>query len=104
MTNRNKIIIVLVVLAMGGFIIYNSKDNNSKPKIEVTSINQVTKEVAFKMSYKDLKFATTVKLGGIRQQVLGDYTFQAITQGQNIVLSIKDKTNKVLKTKTVSFA
>lgn len=103
MTNRNKIIIVLIVLAIGGFVVYNFNANNNEPKIELTSINKATKEVAFKMSYKDKKFATTVKLGGIRQQVLGDYTFQAITQGQNIVLSIKDKSNKVLKTKTVSF-
>ena len=104
MKTKNKIIIVLIVLAIGGFVIYNSEKKNDKPTIQILSTNPSTKEVAFKMSYKGKEFSAIVKLGGIRRQVLGEHTFEAITQGKNIVLSIKDKTNKVLTTKTVTFA
>lgn len=103
MKNSTKIIIVLAVLALGGFTFAKWQKNRNKPTIKIVSTNQTTKEVAFKMSYKDKSFATTVKLGGIRKQILGDYTFAAITQGENIVLSIKDNTNKVLTSKTVTF-
>lgn len=104
MKNSTKIIIVLIVLAIGGYAYYNSKEDSDAPKIEVTTIDTIAKSIAFKMSYKAAKFATTVKLGGLRKQVIGDYTFEAITKGQTIVLSIKDKANKVLTTKTIDFA
>lgn len=104
MSTKSKIIIVLIVLALGGYTISKWQSDRNEPVINIVSTNQSTKEVVFKMSYKDKNFGTAIKLGGIRKQTLGDYAFEAISQGKSIVFAIKDKTNKVLATKTVTFA
>ncbi|WP_052596113.1 hypothetical protein [Aureispira sp. CCB-QB1] len=104
MKSRTKVFIVLLVLALGGVAIYQWQQQRNEPIIKIVNSNQSTKEVAFKMSYKDMKFESSLKLGGVRRQKLGNYTFEAVTQGQKIVLSIKDNNNKALTTKTVTFA
>lgn len=104
MKTKTKILVVLFVLTLGGLTIYKWQNKRNKATITITKIDQTTQEAHFKMSYKDLDFATVVKLGGIRRQVLQGYVFEAVTKGKTIVLSIQDKAGKELARKIVDFS
>ena len=102
MKTKYKIAIILMVLALGGALVYNKVKEDQKPKIELKA-DHATKTVEFKMEYQDKKFASSIKLGGIRSQQLGNYQFQALSQGNSIFFYIKDAAGKVIHSKKVVF-
>ena len=102
MKTKTKILIVVVILALGGLTVWKWKQSD-KAVIKINEINQATKEVDFEMSYKAMKFAGSMKHGGIRRQPLNGYTFEAITNGNTIIFSIISEEGDVLATKTITF-
>lgn len=103
MKTKTKIIILLVVVGLGGLTVYKWQQRRNEATIKIIKMDRIAKEVQFKMAYKDLKFETSIQLGGIRKQAIKDYLFEAITKDKTIVLSVKDKAGNVLKVKTVDF-
>lgn len=104
MTKTAKIIFLLTVLALGGWAVYQWQQKRNKATIQILKEDRNNKSVAFKMSYKDLHFKSTIKLGGIHKQELKGYVFEATTQGQQLLFSIKDPSGVVLTKKVVDFS
>ena len=101
--NKTKIAIIVAVIALGSILIWKWNDNRNQPQIKIIKSNATNKQVQFEMTYKGMKFATTVTHGGIRKQVIKGYTFEAITVGNALVFSIKNEVGDILATKTIQF-
>lgn len=99
---KTKLFIAFLVIAtiIAGYFWIN---RDKKSHINITKSDANNKEVAFEMSYKGMSFNTTVKHGGIRRQIINGYTFQAITEGNNIILSIKSPDGEIIESKQVTF-
>jgi hypothetical protein len=103
MSKKNKIILaVLIVLIIGGFGFMQWQKSN-KPTIDAKVVDADKKEIEFEMSYKDMKFDGSIKLGGIRRQVLQEHTFEAFSLSNEIVLHIKAPDNSILLVKKIAF-
>lgn len=101
--SKTKIALIIAVIALGSFLIWKWNSNRNQPQIKILKSNQTNKQVQFEMTYKGMRFATTVTHGGIRRQVIKGHTFEAITEGNALVFSIKNEAGDILATKTIQF-
>lgn len=101
--NKKKIAIIAVVVILGGILIWKWNQNRNQPQIKILKTNSTNKQVQFEMMYKGMRFATTMTHGGIRRQVINGHTFEAVTEGNSLVFSIKDEQGDILAKKTIQF-
>lgn len=114
MTKNNKIalFVVLLLLAGGGFYWFN-EEQKQKPSIQLSNRNPQQGRVDFKMSYQGQKVQGTAYRGNVYQKTVEGITFQYDTHeltsqeggnaGANIVFSILDEQNNVVKAQNVPF-
>lgn len=100
---KKKIILIVVLLALAGGIGFLKWKSLQQPKIKYQVTDATKKIVAFDMRYKGMQFKSDVSLGGLKRQEIGDYVFEAKTEGNSVVLRIVDKSNKVIATRKIPF-
>lgn len=100
--NKKKIVIITLVI-LGGILIWKWNQDRNQPQIKILKTNSTSKQVQFEMMYKGMRFATTMTHGGIRRQVINGHTFEAVTEGNSLVFSIKNEQGDILATKSIQF-
>jgi hypothetical protein len=101
--NKTKIAIIIAVIILGSILVFKWNYDRNQPQIKILKTNETNKQVQFEMTYKGMKFATTMTHGGIRRQIIKGHTFEAVTEGNAIVFSIKNEVGEILATKTIQF-
>lgn len=101
MTTKTKIFLALLILVIGGGLVYSKFQEGDKPIIEVTGINKTNPliKVSFKMSYKGIQYTDSMPHPAIWKRSQKGYTFEAISKGNSIYFSIKDKNGATIAEK-----
>jgi hypothetical protein len=101
MTKQTKIFLALLILVIGGGLVYWQFQEGNKPVIEVTGINRTTSliKVSFKMSYKGIQYTDSIQHPAIWKRSQKGYRFEAISKGDSIYFYIKDKDGATIANK-----
>lgn len=107
--SKGKIAIIVLVIALAGFGLWKWKKSR-EPKIIIG--NKHIDKTDFVLSYKGMKYEDSIAFGQIKKKTINGHTFEAVSQAstnqgnstasKKIVFAIKDQTNKVLITETIT--
>jgi len=101
MTTKTKIFLTLLILVICGGLVYSKVQEGDKPVIEVTGVKKTTSliKVSFKMSYKGIQYTDSMQHPAIWKRSQKGYRFEAISKGDSIYFSIKDKDGSTIAEK-----
>lgn len=103
MNTKTKLFIVLLVIGIGGGLVYTQWQKQNKPTIEATALNKNdnTIDIAFNMSYKGIQYKETIPFGTIWVKHQKGYSFEVIPVQKEVYFFIVDKDKTVLARKKV---
>ncbi|BDS10568.1 hypothetical protein [Aureispira anguillae] len=101
MNTKTKLFIVLLVIGIGGGLVYTQWQKQNKPRIKVNQYLKEKKAIQFEMSYKGAAFSDTIQYGQTWRKEKDGIRFLASSKDGVIYLFIKNAKGAILAQKVV---